>query len=265
MRLNTKENRMKYLDAKFDRLTSEGNKKEVYKKLTFFYKPHLRGFTLLIYRGTSTNPVLYSYMPTINEVKKYIEQYKSFEDRREERERERKERNKGKRSTSVATCADSIRAELKKQFPGIKFSVRSETFSMGNSVRISWTDGPTRETIEKISNKYQYGHFDGMNDIYINSNHREDIPQAKWVTCDRSMSEETKAGAMPCAEVIFLGGHSYARNAEDLIYQVFQVCEIPQGKKVAGILRKNKDFGVCRASEWFYFTFEAKKQRSCKK
>ena len=34
---------------------------------------------------------------------------------------------------------------------------------------------------EKIVSKYQYGHFDGMNDIYEYSNSREDIPQAKYI------------------------------------------------------------------------------------
>ena len=94
--------------------------------------------------------------------------------------------------TAVAICAKAVKAELTKIYPAIKFEVRSENFSMGNAVRINYTDGPTINEIEKTTNKYQYGHFNGMEDIYENSNRRDDLPQAKYVSVSRSMSETTK-------------------------------------------------------------------------
>ena len=89
---------------------------------------------------------------------------------------------------TAATAAKAIKNELKKQFPGIKFSVRSDNFAGGNSVDIEWMDGPTVEEVEQITDKYQYGHFDGMVDMYEYSNMRKDIPQAKYVMTDRRMS-----------------------------------------------------------------------------
>lgn len=94
--------------------------------------------------------------------------------------------------TPAAEAAKMIRAELKKTFPNVKFSVTSENYSMGDSVRINWTDGVTTEQVNEIVKKYQYGHFDGMTDCYEFSNNREDIPQAKFVMTTRNYSDEIR-------------------------------------------------------------------------
>lgn len=95
--------------------------------------------------------------------------------------------------TTVAKAAKAIKAELKKAYPGVKFSVTSENFSMGNAVRIYYTDGPISSNIQKLVSKYQYGSFNGMEDIYEYDNVNKDISQAKYVTTERRMSESTKA------------------------------------------------------------------------
>lgn len=63
-------------------------------------------------------------------------------------------------------AAANIRTELKRAFPGVKFSVRSEKYSGGDSVNIGWTDGPLLDAVKTITDKYQEGHFNGMEDIY---------------------------------------------------------------------------------------------------
>ncbi len=92
---------------------------------------------------------------------------------------------KTKQLTQAALTAKAIKKELKKAFPTIKFSVKSSNFSMGDSVDISWNLGPHTDQVDKIVNKYQYGHFDGMTDYYEYSNKRDDIPQAKYVSTQR--------------------------------------------------------------------------------
>jgi hypothetical protein len=67
---------------------------------------------------------------------------------------------------TAASAAKAIRVELKTKFPGIKFSVRSSTFAGGNSIDVSWTDGPTDAAVGEVIGKYQYGNFDGMTDCY---------------------------------------------------------------------------------------------------
>jgi predicted RNA methylase len=70
-------------------------------------------------------------------------------------------------TTTIATveCAKLIRAALKRAFPDTKFSVRSSKYSMGSSIDVSWTDGPTRRMVETLAGQYHGSSFDGMIDL----------------------------------------------------------------------------------------------------
>ena len=94
-----------------------------------------------------------------------------------------------KKLTAHAAAAKAIRTELKQAFPGVKFSVRSEGFAGGDAVRISWVDGPRRPDVKKIVGKYQYGHFNGMEDYYEYSNRQPDLSQVKYVTIRHEVSD----------------------------------------------------------------------------
>lgn len=93
--------------------------------------------------------------------------------------------------SSQAAAAKQIRQILKNAFPSTKFRVRSSGYSMGDSVDVDWTDGPTRDQVNKLVGHYQYGHFNGMEDIYEYSNSRKDIPQTKFLMLQRDISEQT--------------------------------------------------------------------------
>lgn len=100
----------------------------------------------------------------------------------------------GKREPSPhAAAAAAIRKELKAFYPAVAFSVRSSSFSGGDAVDLTWTDGPTIAAIEAIVKKYQYGHFDGSIDLYEYSNRRDDIPQTKFVQVRRDWSRHAFA------------------------------------------------------------------------
>lgn len=92
-----------------------------------------------------------------------------------------------------ALGAKNIRVELKRAFPGVKFSVTSEGYSGGCSIDINWTDGPTSKQVKEITDKYEEGHFDGMEDIY-NYDHSNLWPGifggAKYVCENRHYSRE---------------------------------------------------------------------------
>lgn len=100
---------------------------------------------------------------------------------------------KSRTVSSHAAAAKAIKEELKEAFPAVTFRVTSESFSMGNAVNIYWIDGPTVASVDAIADKYQFGHFNGMEDIYEYSNTREDIPQAKYVNTQRTISDEVRA------------------------------------------------------------------------
>lgn len=91
-----------------------------------------------------------------------------------------------------AAASKAIKAELKKSFPLTKFSVRSDSYAGGNSVHIEWQNGPTSDMVNQIVSKYQYGHFNGMEDIYEHTNRRNDLPQVKYVQVRREVCENTQ-------------------------------------------------------------------------
>lgn len=95
--------------------------------------------------------------------------------------------------TQSALCASAIKAQLKKEFPAIKFSVRSDNFSMGDSVNISYQDGVPVSMVEAVTDKFQYGSFDGMTDCYISDNRNDLIPQTKYISIRREMSDGVRS------------------------------------------------------------------------
>lgn len=72
------------------------------------------------------------------------------------------------------TCAETaklIRKDLKANFPGVKFSVRSDTYSMGASIRVKYTDGPAEADVKAVTDKYVGAGFDGMIDLKFYYSH----------------------------------------------------------------------------------------------
>ena len=76
--------------------------------------------------------------------------------------------------------AKEIRKELKKEFPGVKFSVRSSR--SGGSINIHWTDFPTEKAVKEITSKYESIRYDertheilcGGNTFVFRTNHWSD-------------------------------------------------------------------------------------------
>lgn len=65
----------------------------------------------------------------------------------------------------VTETAKLLRAALKAAWPGMKFSVRSDSYSGGASIRVRYTDGPTKAQVEAIAHLYEGASFDGMIDL----------------------------------------------------------------------------------------------------
>ncbi len=70
-----------------------------------------------------------------------------------------------KRWVSLADTAKLIRQDLKRHFPGIKFQVRSKSYSGGSSINVRWTDGPVQKDVESVIKVYEGAEFDGMIDL----------------------------------------------------------------------------------------------------
>ena len=90
--------------------------------------------------------------------------------------------------TEAAQVAKLIKAEIKKY--GIKCTAKSSNYSMGDSVRVNVTDQPpwVMAKIKEFTSQFEYGHFNGMEDIYEYSNSRDDIPQTKFLFIENECS-----------------------------------------------------------------------------
>lgn len=80
---------------------------------------------------------------------------------------------------------------------GVKARARSDSFSMGDSVTVDVEDQPP-EVMAKIREhlgQYQYGSFNGMEDIYEYTNNRNDIPQTKYLSINCHFSHELEQAA----------------------------------------------------------------------
>jgi len=239
MRLKTKEQRTQYQAAQIANETAKGASLETYKDLKIVTRDEhdtREYYRLIIFRADAGHPVINEWHRTAESRARKIEGMKANTDRRETYKAEQKA--KGKQLTGAAQAAAAIREELKTKFKGVKFSVTSENFSMGNSVNITWTDGPTEDEVQEITGKYQYGHFNGMEDIYEYSNRREDIPQAKYVSEHRKQSEETRA-AIDAAALELWPGEDWEqkRHREQESRAIFNRTSLPIGAKVTGIER----------------------------
>jgi hypothetical protein len=70
-----------------------------------------------------------------------------------------------KTSLDTAVAAKMIRKALKAEFPATKFSVSISRYSMGSSISIRYTNGPTTDTVEALAaGLVGSTHYDGQNE-----------------------------------------------------------------------------------------------------
>ncbi len=95
-----------------------------------------------------------------------------------------------------AKGAASIKADLQKKYPGIKFNVRSKSFAGGDSIYVNWDLGPTSTEVQQYIDKYSEGTFDGMIDLYgydrdpERETFRKTNGSAKYVSASRGIPRE---------------------------------------------------------------------------
>lgn len=235
MRLDTKAKRIELQNYFFQSLENKGFTREDYKDLIIWTLTSDK-LEYQIFRGTATKPLCYYSARSLESLTKGVQGYKDSADRREAYKVECKT---NKTKSTAANAAAAIRAELKTAFPDIKFSVTSDNFAGGDAVRVSWADGATDEQVNNIVKKYQYGSFNGMEDIYEYTNTREDLPQSKYVSTSRTISEEIN-------ETVFNSLKSmYSEDVADYVinqdkYRLISKSSIPVGAIVTGVESTNQ-------------------------
>lgn len=107
------------------------------------------------------------------------------------------------KSAKYVSCADTaklVRAALKENFPGQKFSVKSKTYSGGASITVHWMDGAPEKSVAAVVKAFEGASFDGM--IDLKSYHKSELNGelvhfgADFIFTDHSFSaEELERGA----------------------------------------------------------------------
>lgn len=157
--------------------------------------------------------------------------------------------NGARTKSSHALGAANLKAELMRAFPGIKFSVKSESYSGGDAIRVHWELGPTTAQVSAISDKYQEGSFDGMTDSYEYNTENvwpDVFGGAKYVTESRNFPPAIydQIGRALCAlqQVEHQGectrhlmGSSDTRDLFQHVNELLSVTAFPAGAKFKGI------------------------------
>lgn len=71
------------------------------------------------------------------------------------------------RRISCADTARLVRQALKEAFPGVKFSVKSTTYSGGASIDVSWADGPLSAEVDGVVSRFAGATFDSSQDLKV--------------------------------------------------------------------------------------------------
>lgn len=98
--------------------------------------------------------------------------------------------------SSYARGSANLKMQLSMAFPGVQFSVKSESYSMGCSIRVKWTDGPTEAQVNEFAKRYQYSYLT-EHDMHTDSSSYKDwdkefrtwMGDAKHVSVHRSLSQ----------------------------------------------------------------------------
>jgi hypothetical protein len=140
----------------------------------------------------------------------------------------------------AAQVAKLIRQYLRAE--GIQASVTSDNYSMGNSVNAYLVDQPpaVMAKIKEATAQYQYGEFNGMEDIYEMSNVNNNIPQTKYLFINNKLSDELRQAIWDFArgyfsplenapavwaDVGYFPIPNWNLNASELVYRLFSGAE----------------------------------------
>ena len=65
------------------------------------------------------------------------------------------------RYIDVVEVARLVRQALKREFPGVPFSVRSSRYAGGASVHVQWKEGPQADDVKAVVSEYEGARLDG--------------------------------------------------------------------------------------------------------
>lgn len=148
----------------------------------------------------------------------------------------------------------NILADLKSNFPGIRFSGRKEYY---DCYSFSWNDGPTEQQVTDVIKKFEDHKTDSTGDFrdMDPSSFNKVFGGFKYVSANRSVTADVKELACmlePMLGNIADGEPQYF--AESLVARILRNTPYPDGKAASGIARNSNGSGT--PDQLFYITFE---------
>jgi hypothetical protein len=167
----------------------------------------------------------------------------------------------------VADTARLLRKELKSKFPGIKFSVRSDSYSGGASINVRYNGaggGPIGSDVEAVATFFASGGFDGSIDLAYGKYHYM-LPDGSFIVGRSSgtagsggyvegWKNEMPEGAVEVhfgATFIFVRDEGPPRHRENCEWSDMTWC--PGGGCTRGIPRREEDVIYGEAVPFYSF------------
>lgn len=107
---------------------------------------------------------------------------------------------------SPADTAKLVRAALKRSFPRTKFSVRTDAYAGGATVRVSWTDGPAAKLVERVTGTFAGKRYDPVADVERGVDHWL-MPDGSAVVAPPADAFGNRGPTPPCpgARLVYFG------------------------------------------------------------
>lgn len=194
-------------------------------------RPHSQKFGIGVYYADN----LETFAPDL--VAQYVKDAETAEENRRQAEKKQADADAQERanlpklyphltpnpSDDHKTTKSNLVAELKKNFPAVKFSVKKRSY---DSYHIDWINGPTREQVAKITGKFEDHDTDFTGDFrdYSPSNFNRVFGGFKYILEDRHQSAEINALLPNLIEL--LNGYN-GDYPEQILYRIFSRTPIP--------------------------------------
>lgn len=99
-------------------------------------------------------------------------------------------------ASNLKEASANIKKHLAKEFPGIKFSLKTTSSTLSSSLHITYTDGPVSEQVEMVVKIFEYDHkgSDIMTDYFESLPTEFTTIYGGWdyIHITRKMSEQTR-------------------------------------------------------------------------
>ena len=143
-------------------------------------------------------------------------------------------------TTSKHHVMDNIRAMLKNNFPGIKFSVVNPHHG---TVNIGWSDGPTSKEVSNVEMLFQDSGSDETGDYwdYEGGVFNDTFGGMRFVFCNRGQSQETRNAIQTSGEALYKINPFGCHCIDNFTHMIFSACSLPAGAKVTGIKEKEEN------------------------